>query len=71
MKCQLAGELQGHVNLKKMKCYEKACTSFESFIAFDLILKVDSGFPDRFLREALKEPKGEQKRGANRGSCKG
>ena len=69
MKHQLAGELQGHVNLKKMKCYEKACTSFESFIVFDV--KVDSGFPDRCLREALKEPKGEQKRGAKRGSCKG
>ena len=34
-------------------------------------LKVDSGFPDRFFREALKEPKGESKRGAKRGSYKG
>ena len=55
----------GGCKSEKLKCYEKTCTSFESFIVFDL--KVDSGFPDRCLGEALKEQKGEPKRGAKRG----
>ena len=56
---------------EKMKCYEKNCTSFESFIVFDLILKLILDFLIDFWgkpwRSQRGSQKGEQKGGATRG----
>ena len=53
---------------EKMKCYEKNCTSFESFIVFDSILKLILDFLIDFLgkpwRSQRGSQKGEQKGGA-------
>ena len=62
----------GACKSEKMKCYEKTCTSFESFIVFDLILKLILDFLIDFLgkpwRSQRGSQKGEQKGGATRGS---
>ena len=62
----------GGCKSEKMKCYEKNCTSFESFIVSDSIFKLILDFLIDFLgkpwRSQRGSQKGEQKGGATRGS---
>ena len=60
----------GGCKSEKMKCYEKTCTSFESFIVFDSILKLILDFLIDFLG-SLEGAKGGVKKGSKKGELQG